>query len=91
MSWPFLAKPSEDPGAVGLLSLRLETSWFASLDGGSGAVWEFPEMGGAEEEACGSEASGGRQGPSQWGEERAVNFIQVFSHTYYTNCVLRVY
>lgn len=33
MSWSFLAKPSDDPAvAVGLLSLRLKTSWFTALD-----------------------------------------------------------
>ncbi|CAM9352115.1 unnamed protein product [Scytosiphon promiscuus] len=39
ISWPFLARPSDDPGAVGLLSLRLETTWFSSTtmdDAGAG-------------------------------------------------------
>ncbi|CAM9702470.1 unnamed protein product, partial [Ectocarpus fasciculatus] len=38
MSWPFLARPSDDPDAVGLRSLRLETTWFGTVeDVGAGA------------------------------------------------------
>lgn len=34
MSWAFLSRPSDDPNAVGLLSLRLETTWFSTVGGG---------------------------------------------------------
>lgn len=95
MSWPFLARPSDDPDAVGLLSLRLETTWFSSSsstgdDAGADAgvrgsrgdtTAESPlsEKGGS---AAGSteewgQAGGGRRGPMQWDEEKAVDFIQV--------------
>lgn len=91
MSWHFLARPPNDPSAVGLLSLRLETTWFSTLedagDGNAGQPGagdtgaESPTSQGAVS-AAGSledwdQASGGRRGPLQWDEERAVMFIQV--------------
>ncbi|CAB1101944.1 unnamed protein product [Ectocarpus sp. CCAP 1310/34] len=42
MSWPFLARPKDDPDAVGLRSLRLETTWFGTQEdvgaGGAGGA-----------------------------------------------------
>lgn len=32
ISWPFLGRPSDDPAAVGLNSLKLETCWFSACD-----------------------------------------------------------
>lgn len=91
MSWPFLARPSDDPGyAVGLLSLRLETTWFSTIDeqedGGNGNVNAGRAAESPSSEAAASsagsfqdwgQASGGRRGPEQWDEEKAVLFIQV--------------
>lgn len=84
MTWPFLARPSDDPHAVGLLSLRLETTWFSTLeDEGAGHAAESPSSGGSgsgggsvEAEEWG-QAAGGRRGPQQWDEEKAVLFAQV--------------
>lgn len=96
MSWPFLARPPDDPSAVGLLSLRLETTWFSTLEdagddgtrqpGGAGyTAAESPSSQGAASTTGSVEdwgqASGGRRGPLQWDEEKAVVFIQV--------CILR--
>lgn len=91
MSWPFLARPPDNASAVGVMSLRLETTWFSTLEdagdvsaGQSGAgntAAESPSSQGAVS-AAGSledwgQASGGRRGPWQWDEEKAVVFIQV--------------
>lgn len=92
MSWPFLARPSDEPHALGLLSLRLETTWFSTLEDhvagqgqgqGQGQGAESPSSGGSSSASgAGSvegwgQASGGRRGPQQWDEEKAVLFIQV--------------
>eukprot|EP00903_Cladosiphon_okamuranus_P019892 g18284.t1 len=89
MSWPFLARPSDEPHAVGLLSLRLETTWFSTLEDGiagqgqgQGQAAESPSSGvsgavsGADSIEEWGQASGGRRGPQQWDEEKAVLFIQ---------------
>lgn len=79
MSWPFLARPSDDPNAVGLLSLRLEITWFSTQEEGEGPGPAAAD-GRPEEEATspsGGPGEGGRQGPEQWDEEKAVGFIQV--------------
>lgn len=103
MSWPFLARPSDEPHAVGLLSLRLETTWFSTLEDhdqhagqgqggtgqgqdqgqgqGQGQAADSPSSAGSGSGAGSVEewgqASGGRRGPLQWDEEKAVLFIQV--------------
>ncbi|CAM9469136.1 unnamed protein product [Ectocarpus sp. 13 AM-2016] len=56
MSWPFLARPKDDPDAVGLRSLRLETTWFGTQDdvgagGAGGDVTAVPGNAAAEGES----------------------------------------
>ncbi|CAN0543978.1 unnamed protein product, partial [Ectocarpus sp. 12 AP-2014] len=56
ISWPFLARPKDDPDAVGLRSLRLETTWFGTQDdvgagGAGGDVIAVPGNAAAEEES----------------------------------------
>lgn len=100
MSWPFLARPSDEPDAVGLLSLRLQTTWFSTLEDGRGRDIGDAEHGGtghcqgqaaespsSKGSSTGStedwgQASGGRRGPLQWDEEKAVLFIQVCARAY---------
>lgn len=93
---------------MGLLSLRLESTWFGTLDedqdvgragigqgqgrgkgqaaAAAGAA-AYPSPGGSCAGSADSEdwgqAGGGRRGPVQWDEEKAVLFIQV--------CVVGVY
>ena len=84
MSWPFLVRPSDDPGTVGLLSLRLETSWLSTPDSNDGSgraasTATSPSCEGLSNGESGDwgQAGGGREGPVQWHEDKAVDFIQV--------------
>lgn len=75
MSWPFLARPSDDPDAVGLRSLRLETTWFGTLEdvgaaggggGGGGGIAEPGNAAAEEESPIGAGSAAGRFG--DWDE-----------------------
>ena len=90
MSWSFLVRPSDDPGTVGLLSLRLETTWFGTPDSSDGDIRAAPTAAptaeptaaspspeGTNESGDWDQAGEAREGPVQWCEDKAVEFIQV--------------
>ena len=86
MSWPFLVRPTDDPGTVGLLSLRLQTTWLGTPDTSDGGARGAPTAAptatspspeGFNESWDRDQAGGGREGPVQWHADKAVDFIQV--------------
>lgn len=71
MSWPFLARPKDDPDAVGLRSLRLETTWFGTQEdvgggGGGGGIAEPGNAAAEEESPIGAGSAAGSVG--DWDE-----------------------
>lgn len=86
MSWPYLARPSDDVSDKGLLSLRLNSTWFCISEGGD---VEYGASESSSRDGVGERVHEGgddgreqpkvsdEQGPLQWEEEKAVEFIQV--------------
>lgn len=84
ISWPYLGRPSDDPEAVGLNSLKLETSWFSACD----IVENRQRADSVRVGDCGNDDLGvdgtkqsiegaGVPTPKQWDDMKVMEFIQV--------------
>ena len=99
ISWPFLGRPSDDPG---LNSLKLKTCWLSAHDsasnqqGGEGPSvhdWPTEDDGDDDIDVQFVEDAADRNGisaPHQWDEDKTVEFIQVqYSTVQYSKILVR--